>query len=116
MLLFTGLICVLSWLAGSHACLCSVCCAGASRLGLAFGSDSHELPQGGCLPRARAKERLQEAGILREGAEVASDLALTVPDGVLQHGEEAGEEDGEVGSQWACAWASVRSLVLKVVL
>lgn len=50
-------------------------------------------PSGGSLHIAWAKESQQEAAILHEAAEVASDLALIVPDGILQHGEGAGEED-----------------------
>lgn len=55
-----------------------LCCACTSHPGFAYGSGSHKLPH-----TARRKESLQEAEILPEVAEEASDLAFPIPDGIL---------------------------------
>ena len=67
----------------------SLCWACTSHPGSAFGSGSHEVPEGESLHVAWAGENLGEAEILHEMAEVASSLALTIPDGIRSHGREA---------------------------
>lgn len=58
-------------------CLCSVCCACTSHLAFAFSTCSHKVPQ-----RRKSPHSMGQAEILPKTAEVASGLALTVPEGI----------------------------------
>lgn len=66
-------------------CLYSFCWAGTSHLGSVFGSGSHEVPS----MYVWAGENLGEAEIPHGMAEVASCVALTIPDGIRSRGREA---------------------------
>lgn len=78
-----------SWLGGLSTCLRSVCVFVPLTRVWALVLALIRSPGGRHLHIARAKENLEAAQILHEIAEVASDLALTVPDGILQCGREA---------------------------